>query len=223
MPIITTLPSWSHLVGADYSNEVFALTIWSNILHWRKYKWISQQELAKKANITQASVSEIENGDGNPTIETIGKIAHALKIKIEMITKNCVVWKMLEAIDYMTQTIKDIDVLKAMKLLYFADYESHKSQGVKVIGLQYVRWMRGPFNQDIYQLNDVFDKENDKYLPANFKTYLSLTLSDQKFLDKIIKHYGKFKSADLMNLSYKTEPMKPFKIGDNKGMWKIVL
>jgi len=39
------------------------MTIGSNILHWRKYKGISQQELAKQANITQKSISDIENGE----------------------------------------------------------------------------------------------------------------------------------------------------------------
>jgi transcriptional regulator with XRE-family HTH domain len=39
------------------------MTIGSNILHWRKYNGISQQELSQKANITQASISDIENGE----------------------------------------------------------------------------------------------------------------------------------------------------------------
>jgi hypothetical protein len=43
---------------------------------------------------------------------------------MELITKNGIAWKMIEAIDYMTQRINNIDILKAMKLLYFADLES---------------------------------------------------------------------------------------------------
>jgi hypothetical protein len=33
---------------------------------------------------------------------------------------------MIEAIDYITQTLKDVDILKAMKLLYFIDFESQQ-------------------------------------------------------------------------------------------------
>lgn len=95
MPIVKTTPKWSWLVQSQYDNEIFAMTIGSNILHWRKYKGISQQELAKQANITQKSISDIENGEWNPTIDTISKIAQALEIKTELITKNRITWKMI--------------------------------------------------------------------------------------------------------------------------------
>ncbi len=199
------------------------MTIGSNILHWRKYNGISQQELSQKANITQASISDIENGEWNPTIDTISKIAQALEIKMELITKNGIAWKMIEAIDYMTQRINNIDILKAMKLLYFADLESLQHNWNKIIGLQYIRRNRWPFNQDVYQLNDVFEKRGEKYNPKKFKSYLSLTQSDQQFLDQIINHYGKYKSAELMDLSYLTPPMRWFKKWDEKWMGKVIL
>lgn len=223
MPIKKTTPSRSSLVKSDYSSEVFALTIWSNILHWRKWRGISQQELAKTANLTQASISDIENGEGNPTIDTLNKIAQALQVKTDLLTKPRLVRKMIEAVDYMAQKINSIDILKAMKLLYFTDLESLNKNGTKLIWLQYVRRNRWPFNQDVYQLNDIFEKKGDKYTSAEFQSYLTLTPNDKAFLDKIITHYGKYSSTELMNLSYQTPPMKWFTKWDNKWMGKIIL
>ncbi len=223
MPIKKTIPTRSWLVQSDYSNEVFALTVWSNIFHWRKYKWISQQELSKQANITQASISEIENWDGNPTIETLNKIAQALSIKTELLTKNRLVRKMIEAVEYMSHSIKDLDVLKAMKLLYFTDLESLHQNWNKLIWLSYIRRNRWPFNQDIYQLNDIFPKDKERYQPCNFQTYLTLSNTDINFLNKIIKKYGEYPWIDLMDQSYETPPMNWFKKWDNKWMGQIIL
>lgn len=53
-----------------------------NLRTFRKAKKISQEDLAAKAGIERtASISELENGKGNPTIETIEKLAIALDIR----------------------------------------------------------------------------------------------------------------------------------------------
>src|SRR4051812_26647651 len=39
---------------------------------------LTQGELAERAGTTQARISEMESGDGNPTAETIGKVFAAL-------------------------------------------------------------------------------------------------------------------------------------------------
>lgn len=39
---------------------------------------MTQQELSKKSGITQADLSRIENGNGNPSIRTLKRIAAAL-------------------------------------------------------------------------------------------------------------------------------------------------
>ena len=223
MPIIKTLPKRSQAKKSNYDNELFSMTIGSNIFHWRKYRWLSQQELAKKSELTQTSISDIENWDGNPTLETLFKISSALEIPINLIIKNKIIRRMIEAIDYITQTLKDVDILKAMKLLYFIDFESQQKLWQKIIWLEYKRRSRWPFNQDVYQLNDIFTKKSEKYIPQKFKSYITLSTTDQKFLDTIIEHYWNYKSAELMNLSYQTPPMRWFKKWDEKWMGKIIL
>jgi transcriptional regulator with XRE-family HTH domain len=52
---------------------------------WREYKQIKMNELAKRAGISSAYLSQIENGKRNPTIDTLKAIANELEIDIEML------------------------------------------------------------------------------------------------------------------------------------------
>lgn len=47
-----------------------------------KEKDITLEELAKAINTSQSSISRIITGNGNPTMETLKKIADALKVKL---------------------------------------------------------------------------------------------------------------------------------------------
>jgi len=57
----------------------------SPIRAWREYKQIKMNELAKKANISSAYLSQIENGKRNPTIGTVKTLANVLGIDIELL------------------------------------------------------------------------------------------------------------------------------------------
>lgn len=48
----------------------------------RKQNHITQEELAKRAKVGRAYLTRLENGIGNPTRETLTKIATALNCKI---------------------------------------------------------------------------------------------------------------------------------------------
>lgn len=48
------------------------------IREWRKYRGLTQTELADAAGTSQAAIALIENGKRNPTIETARKCADAL-------------------------------------------------------------------------------------------------------------------------------------------------
>lgn len=45
---------------------------------------LSQKELAKKANTTQAVISRLENMNANPSIELLKKIASALNLRLKV-------------------------------------------------------------------------------------------------------------------------------------------
>jgi transcriptional regulator with XRE-family HTH domain len=44
---------------------------------------MTQTDLAKKASTTQARISEIERGEGNPTLETLARLANALGSNVD--------------------------------------------------------------------------------------------------------------------------------------------
>ena len=57
-----------------------------NIKKFRKIKKITQLQLAKTAKLSPATIAHIEVGDiGNPTIDTVKKIADALEITVDQL------------------------------------------------------------------------------------------------------------------------------------------
>lgn len=57
--------------------DVFA----QNLRRIRQAKKLSQEELAHRASIDRTYVSSLERGVYSPTIEVVGKIAHALDVE----------------------------------------------------------------------------------------------------------------------------------------------
>ena len=53
----------------------------------RRETGLTQQELAKRTGITQADISKIENGNANPPLKTLQRLAAGMgrKLKIEFI------------------------------------------------------------------------------------------------------------------------------------------
>lgn len=57
----------------------------SPIRAWREHKQIKINTLAKKIGISPTSLSQIENGKRNPTIDTLRTIAKALEVDLDML------------------------------------------------------------------------------------------------------------------------------------------
>ena len=63
-------------------------TIAKNIKKYRKEKGLSQDKLARLADIAHATIIKIESGGiQSPTIDTVQKIAKALGVGVEDLTK----------------------------------------------------------------------------------------------------------------------------------------
>jgi transcriptional regulator with XRE-family HTH domain len=63
-------------------------TIAKNIKKYRKEKGLSQDKLARLADVAHATIIKIESGGiQNPTIDTVQKIAKALGVGLEDLTK----------------------------------------------------------------------------------------------------------------------------------------
>lgn len=57
------------------------------IIDARKLKGITQKELSERTGIAQGDISKLENGNGNPSIKTLKRLAAAMdmSLKIEFI------------------------------------------------------------------------------------------------------------------------------------------
>ncbi|MFH2018414.1 MAG: helix-turn-helix transcriptional regulator [bacterium] len=63
-------------------------TIAKNIKKYRKERGLSQDKLARLADISHATIIKIESGGiQSPTIDTVQKIAKALGVGLEDLTK----------------------------------------------------------------------------------------------------------------------------------------
>ena len=55
----------------------------SPLREWRKYRGMTQVELAAESGLTQAAIAQIETAKRNPTVETARKFADALNCDID--------------------------------------------------------------------------------------------------------------------------------------------
>ncbi len=63
-------------------------TVKQAIIDARKNRGMTQKELSEATGISQADISRLENGSGNPSIKTLQRIAKALQLtlKIEFVS-----------------------------------------------------------------------------------------------------------------------------------------
>lgn len=52
---------------------------------WREYLGLTQADVAKRARITQAALSQLESSDAKPHKSTLEKLARALGLKVEQL------------------------------------------------------------------------------------------------------------------------------------------
>ena len=60
------------------------------VIEARKSKGITQKELSELTGIAQGDISKLENGNGNPSIKTLQRLASAMNmsLKIEFIENS---------------------------------------------------------------------------------------------------------------------------------------
>lgn len=62
----------------SFKKEYDALQWEFDLVNERQKAGLSQQELSRITGITQADISKIENGKGNPSLNTLRKLARGL-------------------------------------------------------------------------------------------------------------------------------------------------
>ena len=57
----------------------------SAMIRAREEQKISQRQLSERTGIAQADISRIETGEGNPTLQTLQRLAAGLGMKLELV------------------------------------------------------------------------------------------------------------------------------------------
>ena len=61
------------------------ITLGRNIKKYRKYRNLTQEQLAETVSISAVFMSQIENANGKPSLETVVNIANALNVSIDVL------------------------------------------------------------------------------------------------------------------------------------------
>ncbi len=73
---------FSKSYGAEDAKSEFGLCL----LRARKAANMTQQHLSKKLGVNQSYIAQLESGEANPTLSTVGKILAVLGLKIKIST-----------------------------------------------------------------------------------------------------------------------------------------
>ena len=72
---------------AEWDNLEPELVIMQTLINARKQLGLTQKQLSEKTVIAQADISKIENGNANPSLKTLQRLASAMgkKVKISFV------------------------------------------------------------------------------------------------------------------------------------------
>lgn len=75
---------------AEYDALEPGFAIIQAMIDARKAKGITQKELSERTGIAQGDISKLENGNGNPSVRTLQRLANAMgmTLKIEFVPKT---------------------------------------------------------------------------------------------------------------------------------------
>ena len=73
---------------ARAAGEAVLVRLASRLYALRTSLKLTQEELADRAGLDQAAISDIENGDANPTVRTIGRLASGLGVNADSLLEH---------------------------------------------------------------------------------------------------------------------------------------
>jgi transcriptional regulator with XRE-family HTH domain len=60
----------------------------TRLREWRRRRGLTQEQLAARAGLSYKFIGEIERGTGNPTLETLGRLAAALRVDLAELVRE---------------------------------------------------------------------------------------------------------------------------------------
>lgn len=127
-------------------------------------------------------------------------------------------------LNYLSANIPHLSLTKALKLMYIIDETSFKEVGSPITWLDYKAWEMGPVAEDIYnefklgqkivvrerdltldnfviidkKYNEERDKEEIYIKPKGEYSLSNFSLYDMDIIDSVIKKFGKYNAAQLI-------------------------
>ena len=65
-------------------NELARLPVSTQLAIARREAGLTQEQIARKLHVSQSAVAQVERPDGNPTVETVAKIARLLGYHLQL-------------------------------------------------------------------------------------------------------------------------------------------
>jgi len=87
------MSEWRELLNEQLKNPEFKtewdalepeFTIIQAMIDARKNVGLTQKELSERAGISQGDISRLENGNGNPSLRTLKRLASAMDMKLKI-------------------------------------------------------------------------------------------------------------------------------------------
>jgi predicted transcriptional regulator len=69
---------------AEYDALEPEFAIIQAIINARKYSGLTQKQLSEKTGIAQGDISKLENGNANPSLRTLKRLANAMDMSIKL-------------------------------------------------------------------------------------------------------------------------------------------
>jgi len=67
----------------EISSDEYRKIIGENVKFWRNIRGLKQEFIGKKLGLNRSYISKIENGEANPTLDYLHKLADILQVEIE--------------------------------------------------------------------------------------------------------------------------------------------
>ena len=72
------------LLRAEYESLEPEFTIIQAMIDARKSAGLTQKQLSEKTGIAQADISKLENGNANPSLRTLRRLANGLEMRLKV-------------------------------------------------------------------------------------------------------------------------------------------
>jgi DNA-binding phage protein len=73
---------------AEFDDHADAFRLANQVLSARRFIGLTQVELAALTGIAQSEISRIEQGEGNPTVETLSRVGRSLNLNLQFVSTS---------------------------------------------------------------------------------------------------------------------------------------